>query len=83
VKESEQQKAAARVKEEELRQKIQELSTIKTDITVQLDRLRSDEQSAKFAIEELLNKYETTRMEVMQYHMEHQNDIPLAKYVTF
>lgn len=37
--------------------------------------------SSKESLEKLLDKYEETRLQVAQYNLQHQNDIPFAKWV--
>ncbi|DAZ96472.1 TPA: hypothetical protein N0F65_008339 [Lagenidium giganteum] len=91
VREWEQQEATARARHEQMKVKLQEIENLKREMAVQLERLRIDEQypfSVQIhamlllheSLDELLTKYESTRQEVMQYNMEHQNDVPRAKH---
>lgn len=45
-----------------------------------LGALWTTSTSAKESLATLLNKYEETRLQVAQYTLQHQNDIPFAKY---
>lgn len=79
LREWEQHEAATKTRHEQMLMKLQELDTIKREMSVQLERLRVDEQSSKDSLDQLLDKYEDTRLEIAQYTMQHQNDIPFAK----
>lgn len=42
--------------------------------------LDSHSTLSKEAIDDLLDKYEETRQQALEYTVGHQNDLPLAKY---
>jgi chromosome segregation ATPase len=83
LREWEQHEAATKTRHEQVLMKLQELDTLKREMNVQLERLREDKQLAEQSLEQLLDKYEEIRLQIAQYSVEHQNDIPLAKYVAF
>ncbi|KAF1331740.1 hypothetical protein FI667_g4151, partial [Globisporangium splendens] len=80
LREWEQHEAATKTRHEQILMKLQELDTLKREMNVQLERLREDKQSAAQSLEQLLDKYEETHLQIAQYSVEHQNDIPLAKH---
>ncbi|KAF4317886.1 hypothetical protein BBO99_00006486 [Phytophthora kernoviae] len=65
LREWEEQETAAKLRNEQVYKRLQELETIKRDMAESLDAL--------------LIKYEEARQELVQYNTAHQNDIPLAK----
>ncbi|GAB9473211.1 hypothetical protein Gpo141_00010366 [Globisporangium polare] len=73
LKEWEEHEAATKSRHEQMQMKIQELDALKRDMSVQLERLRD-------SLEKLLDKYEETRLQVAQYNLQHQHDIPFAKH---
>ncbi|GAB9473210.1 hypothetical protein Gpo141_00010366 [Globisporangium polare] len=97
LKEWEEHEAATKSRHEQMQMKIQELDALKRDMSVQLERLRVDEQypfdyrsyscmlcvcsyATVDSLEKLLDKYEETRLQVAQYNLQHQHDIPFAKH---
>uniref|UniRef100_K3WLF5 Uncharacterized protein n=1 Tax=Globisporangium ultimum (strain ATCC 200006 / CBS 805.95 / DAOM BR144) TaxID=431595 RepID=K3WLF5_GLOUD len=80
LREWEQHEAATKTRHEQVLMKLQELDTLKREMNVQLERLREDKQLAEQSLEQLLDKYEEIRLQIAQYSVEHQNDIPLAKH---
>uniref|UniRef100_M4BRF0 Kinetochore protein Spc24 n=1 Tax=Hyaloperonospora arabidopsidis (strain Emoy2) TaxID=559515 RepID=M4BRF0_HYAAE len=73
----EEKEQMAKKRNEQLHERLQQLDTIKRDVAVQLDRFRLNEQYP-FHRSELM-VHDETKQELLQYHADHQNDIPVAK----
>uniref|UniRef100_A0AAV1T7N6 Kinetochore protein Spc24 n=1 Tax=Peronospora matthiolae TaxID=2874970 RepID=A0AAV1T7N6_9STRA len=65
LREWEEKEQMAKKRNEQLHERLQQLDTIKRDVAESLDMLMS--------------RYDETKQELLQYHADHQNDIPVAK----
>lgn len=81
LREWEEKESATKARAEQLQMRLQELEAVKREMNVQLERFRLDEQSSKQSLDQLLDKYEEARQKLVEYTLEHQNEVPAAKYV--
>lgn len=80
LQEWEERESATKARDEQLQMQLQELETAKREMNMLLERFRLDEHSSKQSLDRLMDKYEEARQQLVQFTIEHQNDVPLAKY---
>ncbi|TMW57120.1 hypothetical protein Poli38472_003045 [Pythium oligandrum] len=80
VGEWEEQTNAANARKDKLNAKLLELDALKREMLAQLERLRVDEQSSKENLDQLLEQYELTRQQVVQYELEQRQEVDRAKH---
>lgn len=81
LREWEEKDGAARARGEQLRVRLQELEAKRREMNVELERFKENEESSKKALDKLADQYEEVRLELVQYTVQHQNEVPAAKYV--